>query len=305
MSILSSDQEDIAAFCSYAQLDASEYKVFERPTRSPRPRPQVSMESRNRRLLAAAPTEIPSPRPTDAGNRTLSHLGAPPALARIAVTSCAGGSGASTIAATLSRLFTIHGHSVLVQDSTRDRTISYFFGSRPVEQNILRTFMGDGDGRGALHLCFSAPEESAAQMARTVAMLRDELAWVITDCDRDHVPLDADLILAVCAPEPRSVVNAGAIRRAAPDGNLFFLLNNFDAASDFQQRMREQIAGEVGANLLPFAISTAVEFSEALSHKKTVLDFAPDAAVCSEFNRLAHWLTDYLTATSTQHQEVA
>ena len=164
MSILSSDQEDIATFCSYAQLDASEYKVFERPKRSPGARPQVSMESRNRRLLAAAPTEIPSPRPTDAGNRTLPHLGAPPALARIAVTSCAGGSGASTIAATLSRLFTIHGHSVLVHDSTRDRTISYFFGTRPVEQNILRTFMGDGNGRGALHLCFSAPEESAAQL---------------------------------------------------------------------------------------------------------------------------------------------
>jgi cellulose biosynthesis protein BcsQ len=142
-----------------------------------------------------------------------------------------------------------------------------------------------------------------------VTALQNDLDWIITDCDRDEVPNGADLVLVVCGPEPRSVMNAAAFRGLGRgpghESNCIFLLNNFDASSEQHCRMRERLAAEAGSTLLPFAISKADELSEALLDGKTIFEFAPDAAACAEFSRLACWLGNHLTTQSTQDRKAA
>jgi len=312
-------QGDIEALCSHAELDSNEYKMFDTA------RPPIGQRLKSSAVHApvgessSLPTVVeigvptsarPSPFATvEAGGKRELECRRPSALSRIAVVSCAGGSGASTIAANLARQLTFSGHSVLIDDCSRSRTVSYFFGTRPIQQNVLRTFMGDGGMRGALHLVFSSPEARADQVAGAIDVLRDELQWVIADCEIGQWTADADLLLAVCSPEPRSVMNAAALRRSLQAQQrqwpVFFLLNNFDSRNALHRRMRERLAAEAGRALLPFAVSKADELCEALSEQKTVLEFAPDAAVCGDFMRLAHWACNYFTSRDSRDREVA
>ena len=311
-------QEDIAAICSHAHLDSKEYRLFENARSSLAPsfhRPASRTLNDNAKRKASS-VHIPleslaedSGTALTAVSKCTLDFSRPPALTKIAVTPCAGGCGASTVAATLARQLTLQGHSVLVDDYSSSHTISHFFRTCPIQRNLIRTFMGDGITRGTLHLLFSAAEERAAHVAASIAMLQDELDWVITDCDLDQVSTDAALVLAVCGPEPRSVMNAGAFRRSwqARTGGArpFFLLNNFDRNNEFHGRMRERLAAEVGSQLLPFVISSSNELPEALSEQKTIFESAPEAMVCDDFVRLASWLGDHLETAAVHNVEVA
>jgi cellulose biosynthesis protein BcsQ len=92
----------------------------------------------------------------------------------------------------------------------------------------------------------------------------------------------------------RSVLNAATLwrwlQREQPSTRFFFLLNQFDPTNNFHRKMRDRLAAGVGSMLLGMTVSKSDEASEALSAGKTVLELAPNAAVCEDFNRLAWWL---------------
>lgn len=316
-------EKDVAALCAYANWEVGQYKRFSRP-REPRlarpPSFSVQCESKLElpTITSAAPVLVsiaPVPAPATPARSALqlerAHIQVerPNLLSRIALTTCAGGSGVSTITATLARQLTIAGHSVLIEDSSCNRAIPYLFGARPVQQNIVRTLAGAGDGHGDLHLLFSAPGCEAAQRAAAVVMLQGNLDWMVTDCGLGSVPEDADLVLIVCAPEPRSVTNAAAFRRSLRDkhgnSNVFFLLNNYDEDAPFHRRMRAQLMAEIGPDLLPFVVSKAQEFSEAFAEGKTVFEFSPAASICGDFTRLASWLAEQFQTSRLGKRMVA
>lgn len=225
-----------------------------------------------------------------------------PSLASVAVTSCAGGCGASTVAANLAAGLALSGQNVMFDEYTNNHTFSYYFGVNPVEQNLVRSFATPAGG--VLHLVFNAPG-SSDQSAAVITALQHQLNWVVTDCELGLIPSDVETVLAVCAPEPRSLMSAVTLKRwldrQRPQQKFFFVMNQFDATSALHRRMRDQLAEQVGSMLLSVTIPKTDQICEAFLKGKTMLEFAPDAAVCEEFRRLAAWLGALFEKHDVQH----
>ena len=137
----------------------------------------------------------------------------------------------------------------------------------------------------------------------------DQWAFYQSKTMREHLYKTNAIQIESLLIERGSVMNAAALRRSLQAQQrqwpVFFLLNNFDSRNALHRRMRERLAAEAGRALLPFAVSKADELCEALSEQKTVLEFAPDAAVCGDFMRLAHWACNYFTSRDSRDREVA
>jgi cellulose biosynthesis protein BcsQ len=70
----------------------------------------------------------------------------------------------------------------------------------------------------------------------------------------------------------------------------YFLLNQFDASLPLHLDVREVLRRQLGDRLLPFVVRRAPAVSEALAEGMTVMDYAPDAAVSSDYRNVASWL---------------
>src|SRR6202012_3638314 len=70
----------------------------------------------------------------------------------------------------------------------------------------------------------------------------------------------------------------------------YYLLNQFDSSLPLHLDVREVLRQQLGARLLPFVIRRAPAVSEALAEGMTVVDYAPDAAVSSDYMNVATWL---------------
>jgi len=297
------------------QLDSNKYRIFERRRRPAQRRLQSSAPSSDTQampevtawptaatrpawgaqygagMVAPAPAwpAMPAYTPADALPESSAHR--PPILASVAVTSCAGGSGASTVAANLAAGLALSGHSVMLDDYTSSHAFSYFFGVNPVEQNLVRSFATPAGG--ALHLVFNAPGTND-QSAAVISALHDQLNWMISDCQLGQIPSDVETVIAVCAPEPRSLMSAVTLKRwldkQRPLQKFFFLLNQFDPSSTLHCRMRDRLAEQVGQMLLSVTIPKSDQLCEAFFKGKTVLEYAPGAPVCQDFRHLVDWV---------------
>lgn len=310
----------LAASVCPPQLDSRKYRVFERrrkpgqrhqhvaasiqtlPNRDASPelaawRSAVNTPAWGTQSVPSVPPPVPASvwqgvaAPAWIGPRPLCDLHKPPILASVAVTSCAGGCGASTVSASLAAGFALSGHAVMFDEYTNNHTFSYYFGVDAVEQNLVRSFATPAGG--LLHLVFNAPG-SNDQSAAVITALQHQLNWVVTDCELGQIPSDVEIVLAVCAPEPRSLMSAVTLKRwldrQRPQQQFFFVMNQYDEASSLHRRMRDRLAEQVGPMLLSVTIPKTDEICEAFLKGKTVLEFAPDALVCGEFRRLAAWL---------------
>ena len=70
----------------------------------------------------------------------------------------------------------------------------------------------------------------------------------------------------------------------------FYLLNQFDASLPLHLDVREVMRQQLGDRLLPFIIRRSPVVSEALAEGMTVMDYAPDAPVASDYMNFASWL---------------
>jgi cellulose biosynthesis protein BcsQ len=324
----------IASLCP-PQLDSSKYRLFERRRRPVQRRQHASAPSSVANALPRVPNPevtawrsavntpawgtqssastvaVPAPpaSPWQSGTgavvtapRPEIDVRKPPTLASVGITSCAGGSGASTIAANLAAGLALAGHSVMFDDYTNNHTFSYFFGVNPVQENLVRSFTTAAGG--VIHLVFNAAGTSDESVA-VITALQNQLNWVISDCEFGQIPGDVETVLAVCAPEPRSLMSAVTLKRwldrQRPQQKFFFLMNQYDATSALHRRMRDRLADQVGPMLLSVTIPRAERLCEALFKGKTLFEFAPGDVICEEFRRLAAWLSAVFQ-TDSVHQ---
>jgi cellulose synthase operon protein YhjQ len=229
----------------------------------------------------------------------------------LAVFSLAGGVGKTSLVATLGRALSSTGEKVLLTDTTSHGLLPFYFGASELKPGVVRTFappMGSADA--PVHLLsfdvrekggdLEAQERVAEElsrdcqgMQRVLVDLSPAAPWVAKRLARMNT-----LMIVPMAPDMSSIISLGTIEKFfndIVDGSErpihpCYLLNGFDASQPLHLDVREVLRQQLGDRLLPFVIRRSPAISEALAEGMTVMDYAPEAGVASDFMNLAAWL---------------
>jgi len=219
--------------------------------------------------------------------------------------------GKTSLVATLGRALSSTGEKVLLTDTTSHGLLPFYFGASELKPGVVRTFsppMGSADAPVHL-LSFDVREKGGdleAQEAMAEELSRDSQGmqrvlvdlspaapWVARRLARMNT-----LMIVPMAPDMSSIISLGAIEKFfndIVDGSErpihpCYLLNGFDASQPLHLDVREVLRQQLGDRLLPFVIRRSPAISEALAEGMTVMDYAPEAGVASDFMNLAAWL---------------
>jgi cellulose synthase operon protein YhjQ len=234
-------------------------------------------------------------------------------LGSISLFAVGGGVGKTTIGATLARVLTGMGESVLLAGLTPGSILPLYFGARSASGGRLRSFlMPREDARGSLHLYLDSLSFSTPGAGEEGQQLLDRLCsqaeLVRDDIDRAIVvfpgggpePLmpilqKTSIRLVIIVPDLASAIGVGKLMRFfkeqqnRPD-SPYFLINKFDSARVLHQEMRNRLHDRLGARLLPLVIRRSDEIQDALAAGMTVIDYAPGTCVAQDFQHLADWI---------------
>jgi len=229
----------------------------------------------------------------------------------VTVFSMAGGTGKTSLVATLGRALSAAGERVLLTDTTSHGLLPYYFGASELRPGVVRTFSPPpGSADAPIYLVSydvpPQPSDPAAQewlidelarnsrgLQRVVLDLSPSAAWLA----KRLAQLNSVVIVPV-APDMNSVISLGTVEKffnGVTDGQgravqPYFLLNQFDPSQRLHLDVREVMRRQLGDRLLPFVIRRSQSVSEALAEGMTVMDYAADAPVATDYANLASWL---------------
>jgi cellulose synthase operon protein YhjQ len=229
----------------------------------------------------------------------------------VTVFSMAGGTGKTSLVATLGRALSASGERVLLTDTTSHGLLPYYFGASELRPGVVRTFSPPpGSADAPIYLVSydvpPQPSDPAAQdwlidelarnsrgLQRVVLDLAPSAAWLA----KRLAQLNSVVIVPV-APDMNSVISLGTVEKffnGVTDGQgrpvqPYFLLNQFDPSQRLHLDVREVMRRQLGDRLLPFVIRRSQSVSEALAEGMTVMDYAADAPVATDYTNLASWL---------------
>ena len=326
--------EDVAALLSHTQLN--KYKVF---TQDRRGGDSSSYTGIDRRQIedveqppaeaAARVTSASAPegatlefvRPQPPRWSLLQDLGAeresPSArgdshelwVPTIAVCSTGGGTGKTTVSATLGRAMAMAGDNVLMIHGALQPSAPLHFGAQLAQPGRLCSFVSPLRSEGTVHVLShqfddgsERNEGSGEWLLREVNALQSEIDHCIVEISSPR-GLEATMMnlaricLVVLTPDINSVMALGPFRKlseipsrpGARALSVHFLINKFDPASAFHAEVRQNLRLQLGTHLLPFCIRRSDAIAEALAAGMTVLDYAPNSAPAEDFLRLAEW----------------
>jgi MinD-like ATPase involved in chromosome partitioning or flagellar assembly len=321
--------DDIAVLCSHVDVDPSRYRVFTREL--PKPKTPLTLADQTvlstdpprteiRATLSPAEAKQTAPRPTaerrmlrnvlrSVGNATKldSDEESRGRLAEhvVSVFAAAGGVGATTVSATLSRLFSRQGDQTLIVDGRNDSVVPYYFGSRSgshsgrafaalhgacdAQVHILTREIWDaghspGDGSHADWLRHGLAR-AASSLERIVIDVWPNFSAALFDefCA-------AGVYLVVAAPDLNSVLGARKIAKFLEDRKLFsrplYVLNKFDRAQALHVEILEWFERQFPQS--PVAILRRTdETNEALAEGLTVVDSARNSGIAEDYSQLA------------------
>lgn len=243
--------------------------------------------------------EIPQPRPQEMRTPV------------VAVFSLVGGAGRTSLVATLGRALAAMGEKVLLMDTAANSMLPFYFGASELRSGVVRTFSPPSGSTDASISCVSYDidqrgGDQAAQdwfaeevtrnsrgQQRMLLDLSSSAGWVARRLARMN-----PTVLVPVSPDMNSVISLQSVERffaGVIDGDgrqvqPYFLLNQFDASLPLHLDVREVLRRQLGDRLLPFVIRRAPAVAEALAEGMTVVDYAPDAAVSSDYMNVASWL---------------
>ncbi len=231
-----------------------------------------------------------------------------------------GGVGKTTIAATLARVLTSMGESVLLAGLTQDSILPLYFGARSPTGGTLRSFlMPRNHGHGSLHLyldSLSNPrreggtegQELLDRLCSQAELVKDDVDRAIMVFPGGSAPerlmpilTSTSLCIAIIVPDLASAIGVGKLMRffkGHPNQPVSpsFLINKFDSARALHQEMRSRLHEQLGDLLLPVMIRRSDDIQDALAAGMTVIDYAPGTAVAQDFQRLAEWAVGHSAA---------
>ena len=318
--------DDIFALCSRFNLDQESYRVFPKSplvlsSDSSEPisemPPEIEPErSVFPRTLADSNGEQDSTSGVQASRATLRNLWRRLEIAEgkskrhsfheliqssVFVYGTAGGVGATTISATLARLFGKAGQSCALVDDRSESVLPLFFGEQQTaysqkrhaglhfaSETVVRMITRQADDAGA-----SEAETTVdnSWLERSVAEVQCHLDHLVVDVQRGKEPVLPDgagpIALLVAVPDVSSLMGARALKRIlsekAAGSKVICLLNKFD----FSQALHTEIHGWFQENFAQvLTIDRSDLLNDALAEGLTVVDWMPQSAIAADFTRL-------------------
>jgi cellulose synthase operon protein YhjQ len=233
-----------------------------------------------------------------------------PRLPLLGVFSLAGGVGKTSLLATLGRALSSVGEKVLLADTTSHGLLPFYFGASELRAGVVRTFSPPAGSLDApIHLV--SYDVGAATDLAAQTLLAESLVHNAAGTQRLLLDLAANsgwllgrlsplkpTVLVPLAPDMNSVLSLRAVERylravGEAQGHPlrpYYVINQFDAALPLHLDVREVLRRQLGERLLPFVIRRSPAISEALAEGMTVIDYAPDAAVVTDYRNVASWL---------------
>ena len=231
----------------------------------------------------------------------------------ISILGGSGGVGKTTIAASLARVLTGVGESVLLAGLSPDSILPFYFGARSMPGSGLRSFLlPDAIGRGSLHLYLDAPTQNDDHEGKDVLNRLCTQANVTQgDLDRSILVFPAgaaepllpvlrntSISLVIIVPDLVSAIGVGKLLRyfREQEGQRrlpYFLINKFDSARPLHQEMRNHLHEQLGARLLPLVIRRSDDIQDALVARMTVIDYSPEDGVVQDLEDLADWVVGH------------
>jgi cellulose biosynthesis protein BcsQ len=313
--------DDIFALFSRFDLDAEHYRVFRKPepaaaapeveaavAQAPppvfsepveQPMPEY-LESRDntsglglRNLLRKVSPVRPMPSPVNA---------AAFAAACISVRGAAGGTGSTTVAATLARLLGKSRRRCAIFDGTQDLTLPIYFGHQRIGSDQLRfaglqsLFQPSVRILGPEHLTESSRESQGALIELRLGHLASEYDHVILDHPaRFAEPTGAGVTILTAVPDVNSLAGASKLKdhfeTSGHPTKTVCVLNRFDHGTTLHREIFSWYKDHFDHVV---TISPSHLVPEALAEGTTVIDWAPQTAVCNEFMHLFKVVTHLL-----------
>lgn len=192
----------------------------------------------------------------------------------------AGGVGVTTIAATLARVFSGRGESVLIVDHVAGSMLPFYFGGAEILSGRC-SFIGSREGdAGTVSMIAVEGEIEEPRPADHVFDLTAELG---------DPSSGEELRVVVVVPDLHSMVKLASIEQRTRGQEPYYLLNRFDNRVPLHNDVRSWLSQQLKHRLLPVTIRRADEVTQALAEGRTVIDDAPNSGVAEDFWRLAEW----------------
>ena len=320
--------DDIFALFSRFDLDAEHYRVFRKPDAAPEPppvpAPPVTVTPATAPLLTAEPNlekraaeTIDAPEQTSGVAlrnllRKVSPVRTMPsplnaaafASACISVRGAAGGTGSTTVAATLARLLGKSRRRCAIFDGTQDLTLPIYFGHQRIGSDQLRfaglqsLFQPSVRILGPEHLLEASQDETANEglIESRLRHLAGEYDHLILDHPaRFCEPTGAGVTILTAVPDVNSLAGASKLKdhfdTSGQAAETICVLNRFDHGMTLHREIFgwykdhfEHVVTISPSHLVP----------EALAEGTTVIDWAPQTSVCNEFMHLFKVVTPLL-----------
>jgi cellulose biosynthesis protein BcsQ len=245
------------------------------------------------------------------------------------ISSMRGGTGVTTILATLARCVASDGEHVLLAGSDTVSLLPLYFGAANLGEGELQSFsLPDSDGRvetvnrGKPQRPVSSPSQQlgAPEKGNLVSTILNAAA------DADRLLLDPGALNASDAealqhtkafgliplvPDLSCVYGMLRIEQALrPRGTkahrstaIFYVLNKFDASLELHRDIQVSLEKVLGERLLPITLRRSDAVAEALAEGMTVIDYCPESGIAQDFIRLADWLREGAPASRQERAE--
>ncbi len=241
---------------------------------------------------------------------------------KIAIVSAAGGVGRSTLTANLGTLLALREIAVLALDFDPQNLLSTLLGSDEASLGgLLPDFLTRKEfGKSALVnsnevACLPFGRANEASLVTFEQHLRAEPEW-LKKCiaqvdyqpgaflliDTPRLPsfyarqamVAADLVLAVLAPDARSLVLLPAVEaalsRCAPGCQSIYVINGLDSTRALQSDLLAQFRSTLQMRLCPYPVHRDEAIPRSITNRANLQSLSPDSLVAHDLNGLLNWL---------------
>lgn len=241
---------------------------------------------------------------------------------KIAIVSAAGGVGRSTLTASLATLLAQREIAVLALDFDPQNLLSTLLGSDEVSLGgLLPDFLTRKEfGKSALVnsnevACLPFGRANESSLVTFEQHLRTEPEWLkkcitqidyppgaflLMDTPRLPSPyarqamVAADLVLAVLAPDVRSLALLPAVEaalsRCVPGRQSIYVMNSLDSTRTLQSDLLAQFRSSLQMRLSPYPVHRDEAISRAVANRANLQSLSPDSLVAHDLNGLLNWL---------------
>lgn len=246
-----------------------------------------------------------------------------------------GGVGVTTLAATLSRVYSGQRSSVGIIENSYQSLIPMHFGAKGSRSGCTTFVVSRSCGSAPLHLISpKSNPESLISYAGTLGRhsesedwVEDGLKLVGNECDYLMVDTWAGMSIGLLSrmarnsccvvpilPDVRSTLRIRPILEVFQNLSTqtgyrmepHFLLTKFDHNISLHTDLRKWLGDQLKSRLMPVVLRRGDEVSEALAEGETIIDYAPNSGLTEDFQRLAEWLkARFHSSEVTAHHRAA